>query len=489
MAVVCPNIEDAPSFDAMAVRDSVDLFALTSDTQAAVVVTGMAVTGTGSMSVAVAAGQVSINGTTYDYAGGTATIGAASTSDRRDTVVYTAGTGVQVVAGTACGYTTGTWTKTVTTSNPPVKALTGLPSNCVVLAEVYVSLSTTTIVTATNVVDKRNIQNFSNSAALEQLVRTQSLDQMSPPTGDLWINNKRIINLGSPLFSTDAARLADVQTQSSYKATSVSSTTATRWIGGLTSAATLGGANAVGDFLINRDGTIYVAAAYGTSVASASSSATTITCGSTASIVVGQYVTVISGTGAFAAGTTVSSITDSTHFVVSATPTTTLSTATVGFWQQVVAANPTFPGATNQSLTASTASTAYTANTNVTHLTSAALAVGTYQVTGTVTVGQAATGAAQASVWFVNAGTAGTNYSWLGTAGTTPTATGGSNTSSTWQTVTATGLLSVLTAGTVTVALTSASSLATVKYTGTLSGLSSTAPTTPGISLTIVKIA
>ena len=104
MAVTCPNIEDNPAFDAMAVRDSVDLFALGSDAQAVVVVTGMAVTGSGSaMSVKVAGGQVSINGITYDYTGGTVTVGAASTSDRRDTVVYTAGTGVQVIAGTPCG--------------------------------------------------------------------------------------------------------------------------------------------------------------------------------------------------------------------------------------------------------------------------------------------------------------------------------------------------------------------------------------------------
>ena len=425
MAVVCPNIEDAPSFDAMAVRDSVDLFAMTSDAQAAVVVTGMTVTGTGSMSVAVAAGQVSINGTTYDYTGGTATVGAASSSDRRDTVVYTAGTGVQVIAGTACGYTSGTWTKTVTTANPPVKQLTAMPSNSVILAEVYVSLSTTTIVTATNVVDKRNIQNFSNSAALEQLVRTQSLDQMSPPAGDLWINSKRIINLGAPVFGSDAARLTDVQTTSSYKATGISGSTATRWIGGLASGTPTSTASAIGDVIINRDGTMYVCTAAGTP----------------------------------------------------------------GTWTQFSAALPTFPGATYYAATATTAATAYTANTNVTHLTSSSLAVGTYQVTGTVTVGQAATGNAQASVWFVNGGTAGTNYNWLAPSGATPTAVGGSNTSSTWQSVTATGLLQVLTASTVTVALTSASSLATVKYAGTLTNLSSTAPTTPGIALTIVKIA
>ena len=213
MAVVCPNIEDSPAFDAMAVRDSVDYFAMTSDAQSRVVVSGMAVTGTGSMSVAVAGGSVAISGTTYNYTGGTVSVGAASTSDRRDTVVYTAGTGVQVIAGGPCGYTTGIWTQAVTSNNPPVKATVGtyaIPANAVVLAEVYVAKTTTTIVTATNVVDKRNIQSFSGSAPLEQLIRYQSLDQMSPPAADLNFNAKRLTNVAAPVFSSDAVRLGDV---------------------------------------------------------------------------------------------------------------------------------------------------------------------------------------------------------------------------------------------------------------------------------------
>ena len=213
MAVVCPNIEDSPSYDAMAVRDSVDYFALTSDTQSYVVVNGMNVTGTGTMNVAVAGGAVAIGGQTYNYAGGSVSITAASVSDRRDTVVYTASVGVQVIAGQPCGYTSGIWTKAVTSNNPPVKTMVGtygIPANSVILAEVYVANNTTTITTVTNVVDKRNIQSFSGSAPLEQLVRSQSLDQMAPPAADLNFNARRLTNVAAPVFSTDAARLGDV---------------------------------------------------------------------------------------------------------------------------------------------------------------------------------------------------------------------------------------------------------------------------------------
>lgn len=65
-----------------------------------------------------------------------------------------------------------------------------------------------------------------------------------------------------------------------------------------------------------------------TSSAGATSSGTTITVTSTTGLSVGQTVFVYSGTGAFAANTTVSSITNSTTFVVSASPTLALSGTT-----------------------------------------------------------------------------------------------------------------------------------------------------------------
>lgn len=60
-----------------------------------------------------------------------------------------------------------------------------------------------------------------------------------------------------------------------------------------------------------------------------SSSGTTVTVSSTANLRVGMPVRVVSGTGAFASNSVISSITNSTQFVVSASPTTPLSGATV----------------------------------------------------------------------------------------------------------------------------------------------------------------
>ena len=62
---------------------------------------------------------------------------------------------------------------------------------------------------------------------------------------------------------------------------------------------------------------------------SASSSGTTVTVPSTTGLLTGAKVLVNGGTGAFAAGTTITSITNSTQFVVSATPSPALASATV----------------------------------------------------------------------------------------------------------------------------------------------------------------
>lgn len=59
------------------------------------------------------------------------------------------------------------------------------------------------------------------------------------------------------------------------------------------------------------------------------SSGTTVTVASTTGLLPGMTVVVTTGTGAFAAFTTVVSVTNSTTFVVSATPTTTIGTATI----------------------------------------------------------------------------------------------------------------------------------------------------------------
>lgn len=62
-----------------------------------------------------------------------------------------------------------------------------------------------------------------------------------------------------------------------------------------------------------------------TSTAGATSSGSTITVGSTTGLSAGMTVQVIAGTGAFASNTTVSSVSNSTTFVVSQAPTTALS--------------------------------------------------------------------------------------------------------------------------------------------------------------------
>lgn len=62
-----------------------------------------------------------------------------------------------------------------------------------------------------------------------------------------------------------------------------------------------------------------------TSTAGAIGSSTTITVGSTTGLSVGMTIEVISGVGAFAAGTTVTAVVNTTSFTVSAAPTTALS--------------------------------------------------------------------------------------------------------------------------------------------------------------------
>jgi len=65
------------------------------------------------------------------------------------------------------------------------------------------------------------------------------------------------------------------------------------------------------------------------SLAAGAGSTTTITVTSTTGLLPGMTVIVASGTGAFAANTTVVSVTDATTFVVSAAPTITLAAAVI----------------------------------------------------------------------------------------------------------------------------------------------------------------
>ena len=399
MAVVNPNLQDSPAFDAQAVRDSVDLFAMVGSD--AVVVSGMVVSTFTTMVINIAAGAVSINGTTYNYSGGTATVTAASTSDRRDTVIYTAGTGVQVIAGTPCGLLAANWTRNVTSNSPPVKQLTAIPANSVILAEAYVGYSTTTVAAA-NLVDKRLLQSFSGSASLEQAIRIQSLDQMSPPASDLFINNRRIINMANPIWPTDAGTA-----YAGMSNVSGAPTTGT-WV--------------VGNWIIDSLGRTF-------------------------------------------------------YCTVAGTP---------GTWVQANVA-PASPGTNTQTLTSTVAATAYTATTAVTHLTTAALAIGTYQIDGVLTVTGAA--ALSATAYLTAVGTSGTNYTWA-TGATGPVAAiNGSSATSLFNTGQIGGVLKVLTAGTVTVSLISGTPTGTtLKYTGVITAVAGS-PTGPMITLTATQIA
>ncbi len=175
-----PSVQDGPTFPAMAFPDGVDLFCESADSYSTgVQVGGLTVTQhTGSdMAIDISQGWFAIAGVLYYYAGATnVSIAPASTGDRRDTVVMriTAGSPTYyVVKGTPCGYTGGNWSPGCG-YEPPMKGpmnwvLGGLTATSVnisfdvVLAEIYVSNSTTAIVgtsssiispTTGNIVDK-----------------------------------------------------------------------------------------------------------------------------------------------------------------------------------------------------------------------------------------------------------------------------------------------------------------------------------------------
>jgi hypothetical protein len=150
MAGAYPNIEDSPQYDAMAVRDSTDLYALTCGASGTGVISGMVVTqDTGSdMNVQVSAGSVVVNGqpATLTTAWTSPTITAANTGDRRDVVIYRLNVGCLYITGTPCSLTSANWTRTAN-QNPPIKPNI-IPATDVVLAEVYVAGSGGTATTA-----------------------------------------------------------------------------------------------------------------------------------------------------------------------------------------------------------------------------------------------------------------------------------------------------------------------------------------------------
>lgn len=158
MALLVPNIEASPTFDAQAIPDATDLAAQIAATAPVEtgVVSGCAVSPQSSpnMTVKVAAGTIIVNGTQVAVtAVSSLSIAAADATDRRDIVVVNNAGTVSVVTGTDCG--TAGWSRTtpnpLTTNPPPVKP--SIPANSVMLAEVYVASSTTSIA-AGNLIDK-----------------------------------------------------------------------------------------------------------------------------------------------------------------------------------------------------------------------------------------------------------------------------------------------------------------------------------------------
>lgn len=158
MALVIPDIQSitngSTGLDFQSVADSTDWAAREAAADgSAYVISGMTVTQhTGSdMEVSIASGSYAINGVVYTYAGGTATIAAADSTDRRDLVSINAAGTVTVTKGTDCG--TAGWTRSsASTALPPVKP--AIPSANCLLGEVGVTSTTTAITTAVNIVDK-----------------------------------------------------------------------------------------------------------------------------------------------------------------------------------------------------------------------------------------------------------------------------------------------------------------------------------------------
>jgi len=125
---------------------------------------GSAVTPDTGLTVSVAAGTVFVAGTSYSPTAGTVTVTGASSTDRKDLVVYTVGTGYHVVAGTPCG--TGGWVRSSANPNYPVKP--AVPANSVALAEIYVEGTggtPTTSIGSGNIVDKRALGGFTGSGS------------------------------------------------------------------------------------------------------------------------------------------------------------------------------------------------------------------------------------------------------------------------------------------------------------------------------------
>ena len=150
-----PNIPNlgVATYDAQCARDNTDdLIDAAASQQTGVISGGTVTADTGMVLNVSTCVPVLLGGQQSSVTGTTVTVSAANgTQDRRDIVIWTSGTGFQVIAGTQLG--AGGWSRTQPAANlPPVKP--AIPANSVVLAEVYVPTGVMTITTAM-IVDKR----------------------------------------------------------------------------------------------------------------------------------------------------------------------------------------------------------------------------------------------------------------------------------------------------------------------------------------------
>lgn len=164
MPITIPDLQaitnGSNNFDAQAIVDNVDIAALAGMGNGNGVITGCQVTAQSSpnMTVQVSSGWVLVNGSYVQVSSvSSLTIAAADTDDRRDIISVNSSGTVSVTKGTDCG--TGGWIRTsAATALGPIKP--SIPSNSVILAEVYVEGSAgtaTTSVANINIIDKTTV--------------------------------------------------------------------------------------------------------------------------------------------------------------------------------------------------------------------------------------------------------------------------------------------------------------------------------------------
>jgi hypothetical protein len=152
---VLPDIQSPGNYDGQSIIDNVDLQGAYDLAQGTGVVSGCVVTqDTGSdMAVAVGAGVVSVGWQQYAVAatgGSPLTVQPSGSYDRKDIVVYTVGTGLQVIEGTPCSVAN--WNRNSDALGPAKPAI---PASSVYLSEVYVVAGATAITTAADIVQKQ----------------------------------------------------------------------------------------------------------------------------------------------------------------------------------------------------------------------------------------------------------------------------------------------------------------------------------------------